>query len=105
MLTDSFASNQKFMSRNRSFKLLLSFTVLLLTIQLKTLQAQETTRFLSLNEAIANSIQNNQTVLLAQQDEKIAQAKYNQTQAFYLPQVGKYAVNPRLLPRGIIVTL
>ena len=88
MLTDSFASNQKFMSRNRSFKLLLSFTVLLLTIQLKTLQAQETTRFLSLNEAIANSIQNNQTVLLAQQDEKIAQAKYNQTQAFYLPQVG-----------------
>jgi outer membrane protein TolC len=52
------------------------------------LSAQDSTKFLSLTDAIANSLQNNQSVQLAQQDEKIANAKYQQTQAIYLPQVG-----------------
>jgi len=50
--------------------------------------AQDSTRFLSMSEAITNSLQNNQTVQLAMQDEKIAQSKFKQTEAIYLPQLG-----------------
>ena len=71
-----------------SFKFLLSFPLFLSFFLLEKVSAQDSTKFLSLNDAIANSLQNNQSVQLAQQDEKIAHAKYNQTQAIYLPQVG-----------------
>jgi len=71
-----------------SFKFLLSLSLLLFFMQMEKVSAQDSTRFLSLSDAIANSLQNNQSVQLAQQDEKIANAKYNQTQAIYLPQVG-----------------
>ena len=71
-----------------SFKFLLSLSLLLFFMLMEKVSAQDSTRFLSLSDAIANSLQNNQSVQLAQQDEKIANAKYNQTQAIYLPQVG-----------------
>ena len=71
-----------------SLKFLLSLSLLLFFMQMEKVSAQDSTRFLSLSDAIANSLQNNQSVQLAQQDEKIANAKYNQTQAIYLPQVG-----------------
>ena len=71
-----------------SFKFLLSFSIILSNAVLQMVSAQDSTHFLSLSEAIANSLQNNQSVQLAQQDEKIALAKYTQTQAIYLPQVG-----------------
>lgn len=76
------------MSRTRFFKILLTFTVFLSALSIERVSAQETTKFLSLTDAITNSLQNNQSVQLAQQDEKIAASKYNQTQAIYLPQVG-----------------
>lgn len=76
------------MSRTRFFKILLTSTVFLSSLSLERLAAQETTKFLSLSDAITNSLQNNQSVQLAQQEEKIAFSKYNQTQAIYLPQVG-----------------
>jgi outer membrane protein TolC len=76
------------MSRIRQFRFLLSFTAMLSIISHQTAMAQDSTKFLSLSDAIANSLQNNQSVQLAQQDEKIANAKYLQTQAIYLPQVG-----------------
>lgn len=71
-----------------SLKFLFSLSLFTPFLQFEKLSAQDSTKFLSLNDAIANSLQNNQSVQLAQQDEKIAHAKYNQTQAIYLPQVG-----------------
>ncbi len=71
-----------------SFKFLLSLSFFLSAAGLQQISAQDSTKFLSLSDAIANSLQNNQSVQLAQQDEKIANAKFNQTQAIYLPQVG-----------------
>ena len=71
-----------------SFKFLLSLVFFLSAAELQQISAQDSTKFLSLSDAIANSLQNNQSVQLAQQDEKIANAKFNQTQAIYLPQVG-----------------
>jgi outer membrane protein TolC len=76
------------MSRIRQFRILLYFTATLFIISQQGASAQDSTKFLSLQDAIANSLQNNQAVQLAQQDEKIANAKYLQTQAIYLPQVG-----------------
>lgn len=76
------------MSRKRPLKFLLFFTLLLSNAYMGIVSAQDSTRFLSLSDAIANSLQNNQSVQLAKQDEKIADAKYLQTQAIYLPQVG-----------------
>lgn len=71
-----------------SFKFVLSLSLLLSFMPLAKVSAQDSIRFLSLSDAIANSLQNNQSVQLAQQDEKIANAKYNETQAIYLPRVG-----------------
>ncbi len=71
-----------------SFKFLLSISLFLSVAAVQDVSAQDSTKFLSLSDAIANSLQNNQSVQLAQQDEKIAKAKFNQTQAIYLPQVG-----------------
>ena len=71
-----------------SFKFLLSICLFLSVAGVQYVSAQDSTKFLSLSDAIANSLQNNQSVQLAQQDEKIANAKFNQTQAIYLPQVG-----------------
>jgi outer membrane protein TolC len=71
-----------------SFKFLLSISLFLSVAGAQYVSAQDSTKFLSLSDAIANSLQNNQSVQLAQQDEKIANAKFNQTQAIYLPQVG-----------------
>ncbi|MEI8075355.1 MAG: TolC family protein [Bacteroidota bacterium] len=71
-----------------SFKFLLSLSLFFSVVHLERVSAQDSTKFLSLRDAIANSLQNNQSVQLAQQDEKIANSKYNQTQAIYLPQVG-----------------
>lgn len=76
------------MSRTRFFKFLLISTLFLSVLSTERILAQENTKFLSLSDAIANSLQNNQSVQLAQQDEKIASSKYNQTQAIYLPQIG-----------------
>ncbi|GAB2832180.1 TolC family protein [Ferruginibacter profundus] len=50
--------------------------------------AQDSTKLLSLDEAIAAAVNNNKTVALAKLDESIAAANYKQTDAFYLPQAG-----------------
>jgi len=50
--------------------------------------AQDSARILSLNEAITATIQNNRAIQLATLDENIAAAKYKQTEAIYLPQLG-----------------
>ncbi len=53
-----------------------------------TLQAQEKTRELSLEEATTNALTNNRSVQLANADISIAAANYKQTEAIYLPQIG-----------------
>jgi outer membrane protein TolC len=49
--------------------------------------AQDSTKLLSIDEAIAATINNNKAVQLAKLDESIASANYKQTEAIYLPQV------------------
>lgn len=46
------------------------------------------TQVLRLNDAIASACENNKQVVLADNDEQIATAKYKQTDAIFLPQVG-----------------
>lgn len=51
-------------------------------------EAQDTaTRKLSLNEAVAATLNNNKTARIAQLNEEIARANYRQTDAVFLPQV------------------
>jgi outer membrane protein TolC len=52
------------------------------------LKAQEKVVFLSLDEAIEKSQQQNRSILLAKMDETIALSHLKQTDAIYLPQVG-----------------
>lgn len=52
------------------------------------LKAQENTQTLSMSEAVAAAVKENKAVQLANADEKIAAARYKQTEAIYLPQVG-----------------
>ncbi|HVV54791.1 MAG TPA: TolC family protein [Mucilaginibacter sp.] len=50
-------------------------------------KAQDTTKNLSLNEAIAATLSNNRALQIAKLDEGIAIANYKQTQAVFLPRV------------------
>lgn len=50
--------------------------------------AQQTTKYLQLQEAIKVTLNNNKNVQLATLEEKIAASKFKQTEAIYLPQIG-----------------
>ncbi|MBL0359289.1 MAG: TolC family protein [Chitinophagaceae bacterium] len=50
--------------------------------------AQDSSKKLTLDEAIASAVAGNAAVKLATLDEQIAKAKYKQTDAIYLPQAG-----------------
>ncbi len=50
--------------------------------------AQDSTKNLTLSDAIAAALNNNRTAQLAKLDENIAAANYKQTEAAFLPQVG-----------------
>ncbi|MFC4230398.1 TolC family protein [Parasediminibacterium paludis] len=50
--------------------------------------AAQSTKQLTLDEAISSALSNNKAVQLAKMDETIATANYQQTEAIYLPQVG-----------------
>ena len=54
----------------------------------QTLQAQEKSKELSLDEATTLALTNNRSVQLANADISIAAANYKQTEAIYLPQIG-----------------
>lgn len=60
-------------------------TALFLSAQTAT--AQQNTKHLNLDEAIAATLKNNKAVQLATMDEKIAAASYKETDAIFLPQV------------------
>lgn len=67
------------------FKTALLITLLFFTV---SIDAQDSTQVLSLEEAIGKTIINNKALQLANLDEKIAASNYKQTEAIYLPQVG-----------------
>lgn len=50
--------------------------------------AQDSTKLISVKEAIAAALNNNSSVQIAKLDENIAAANYKQTEAIYLPQIG-----------------
>ncbi len=71
-------------------KLFTHFTIgaaLILGIFRSGLMAQDSTRLLSLDEAIQNTLSNNATLKMAGLDVSIASANYKQTEAIYLPQL------------------
>ncbi|MBC6492098.1 transporter [Flavihumibacter stibioxidans] len=49
--------------------------------------AQDSTKILSLDEAVNAALANNSQIRIARADEKIAQAKFKQTDAVFMPQV------------------
>ena len=62
--------------------------IVLLNIVSAGVSAQDTSGYLTLNEAVTATLANNSAVKLATFDEDIAAANYKQTEAIYLPQVG-----------------
>ena len=76
------------MSRKKYFISMVVVAAVLLNAALSTVSAQDSTKVLKLEEAIAATINNNKSVQLAKLDESIAASNYKQTEAIYLPQIG-----------------
>ncbi|MBL7701632.1 MAG: TolC family protein [Ferruginibacter sp.] len=64
------------------------FITAVLFLSTATASAQQTTKHLGLDEALAATLKNNKAVELAMLDEKIAAASYKETEAIFFPQVG-----------------
>jgi outer membrane protein TolC len=62
--------------------------VILFNAGVLSVSAQDSTKLLSLHEAIAATLNNNKSIQLARLDENIAASGYKETDAIYLPQVG-----------------
>ncbi|HEY8690366.1 MAG TPA: TolC family protein [Chitinophagaceae bacterium] len=74
------------MSKTKHF-LSVAVAVVFITNTL-SVSAQDTTKYISLPDAIAATLNNNKAIQLARLDESIAASNYKQTEAIYLPQVG-----------------
>lgn len=70
------------MTTNQLSVFLLSFGLLPFTF----LNAQQAPETMSLNDAVAIALKNNRDIQVAELDEKIARARYQQTSAIFLPQ-------------------
>ncbi len=67
---------------------ILLLAMLLVTMMCEATAQRDSATLLKLAEAITAATTNNSSVKLAKQDEQIALAKYRQTEAIYMPQVG-----------------
>lgn len=76
------------MSKRKQFISMAFTAIMLFNAVISKVSAQDSTKVLSLDEAIASTLNNNKTIQLAKLDESIAAANYKQTEAIYLPQVG-----------------
>lgn len=76
------------MSKTRHFTFLTVAFLTAFTLNISTVSAQDSTKFISLPDAISATLNNNKAIQLARLDENIAAAAYKETQAIYLPQVG-----------------
>lgn len=72
-------------SRKHFFKLLV-LPVLAVMVVASTAYAQESTKSLSLSDALSAVLANNKNIQMAKLDENIATANYKQTDAIFLPQ-------------------
>jgi outer membrane protein TolC len=73
--------------KSRKSILIILFLATILSYFSSSLQAQSITKELKLDEAIHSAVKNNKNISLSKLDEKIALAKYKQTDAIFLPQV------------------
>lgn len=73
--------------KSKAFIYSLCLTILALSIGSVSLAQDTVKRKLTLNEAIAATLNNNKSARIAKLDESIAQANYRQTDAVFLPQV------------------
>ena len=76
------------MSRKKYFITMILLISGLLFEGVTKVSAQDSTKLLKLEDAIASTINNNKAVQLAKLDESIAASNYKQTEAIYLPQIG-----------------
>jgi outer membrane protein TolC len=74
--------------KNKWANRILLLAMLLVTMMGEATAQRDSAKLLKLAEAITAATTNNSSVKLAKQDEQIALAKYHQTEAVYLPQVG-----------------
>lgn len=75
------------MRKRHLLTLFLAGVTLSLSLVYTELKAQDSTRLLSLDEAIQNTLSNNTSIKIAGLDASIASANYKQTEAIYLPQL------------------
>lgn len=64
------------------------FLLLLSLVPFTTVKAQQTPENLGLDDAVAIALKNNRDIQVAELDEKIARARYKQTDAIFFPQAG-----------------
>lgn len=76
------------MSNKKQFISIAVTTAIFLSAATARVSAQDNTKILHLQEAIATSLNNNKTIQLAKLDESIAASNYKQTETIYLPQIG-----------------
>ena len=76
------------MNRIKYFISIALSTLILLNAVVLKASAQDSTKFLSMSEAITATLNNNKSIQLAKMDEGIAAANYKQTDAIFLPQIG-----------------
>jgi len=79
--------NKKLVNTRKYFVSTVIITTIFNVLALKT-SAQDSTKQLSLFNAIVATLNNNKSIQLAQLDESIAASNYKQTSAIFLPQVG-----------------
>ncbi len=84
----SFVKNQMLMIIKKYFMPSTAVLVILLSLFISKVSAQDSVKNLTLNEAIESTLKNNRGILLVKLDENIAAANYKQTEAIFLPQVG-----------------
>ncbi len=76
------------MIRRNHFALRATVATMLTVLSVANSTAQDSTRQLSMDDAISAAVSNNTTIRQAKLDENIAAATYKQTEAIYLPQLG-----------------
>ena len=84
----SFVENQMLMIIKKYFMQSTAILVVLLSLFISKVSAQDSVKNLTLNEAVEATLKFNKGIQLAKLDESITAANYKQTEAVYLPNVG-----------------
>jgi len=76
------------MSRTKHFISIVVAIIILSNGAMFSVLAQDSTKYISLPDAITATLNNNKAIHLAKLDENIAASNYKETEAIYLPQIG-----------------